>query len=213
MPRLLSILSLRSSRHAGGFEFPFVPRARACRLLSALLGGSLALAGLATALWIAPSRALELGGSTVFVRAPWEVELVSYYTTVGQPLPEYYFTIRLDPEAGASLGRFRFEQVRGVDRQFPFSAQLTRAFLGRPRREGATVPVQASFDQATRTMTVDFPTPVPPGSTVTVVVIPWTNPMQSDTYMFRVETLPAGPDPVASPAGFATLRIYNAMTW
>jgi len=157
----------------------------------------------------APARALELAGSTVFVKAPWQVDLVSYNTTVGQPLPEYYFTLNLDPEAGASLAGFTFQQIRGVDRQFPFLVERTRAFLGRPRREGRQVPVKARFNNDTRTMTLEFPEPVPPGSTVTVSVVPWTNPIQSDTYLFQVVAYPAGPDPLGSPVGVGTLRIYE----
>jgi hypothetical protein len=161
----------------------------------------------------APARALELGGSTVFVKAPWQVDLVSYNTTVGQPLPEYYFTLNLDPEAGASLGGFTFQQIRGADRQFPFLLARTRAFLGRPRREGRPVPVKARFNDDTRTMTLEFPEPVPPGSTVSVSVVPWTNPMQSDTYLFQVVAYPAGPDPQGSPVGVGTLRIYQSTYW
>ena len=161
----------------------------------------------------APARALGLAGSTVFVRAPWQVDLVSYNTTVGQPLPEYYFTLNLDPEAGASLAGFTFQQIRGVDRQFPFLVERTRAFLGRPRREGRPVPVKARFNNDTRTMTLEFPEPVPPGSTVTVSVVPWTNPIQSDTYLFQVVAYPAGPDPLGSPVGVGTLRIYENTYW
>jgi hypothetical protein len=156
---------------------------------------------------------MEINGSTVFVKAPWQVELVSYSTTVGQPLPEYYFTLELDPKAGASLAGFSFRQVRGVDRQFPFLTGRTRAFVGRPRHEGRAVPVRASFDNDSRTMRIDFPEPVEPGSTVTVSVVPWTNPMQSDTYLFSMEVFPAGPNPVASQAGITTLRIYSNSYW
>jgi hypothetical protein len=159
------------------------------------------------------ASAVELSGSTFFVKAPWQVGLISYSTTVGQPLPEYYFTLELDPGAGASLAGFTFQQIRGADRQFPFALERTRAFLGRPRREGSPVPVKARFNDDTRTMTLDFPEPIPPGNTVTVSVVPWTNPMQSDTYLFQVEAYPAGPNPVASPVGIGTLRIYQNTYW
>ena len=161
----------------------------------------------------AVARALELSGSTLFVKAPWKVDLITYTSTVGQPQPEYYVTLELEPDAGASLGRFSFQQIRGADWQFPFSPQRTRAFLGRPRREGRPVPVQANWDQESRTMQVTFPEPIPPGSTITTVLIPWFNPMQSDTYLFQVEAFPAGPNPVGSPVGVGTLRIYQNTYW
>lgn len=159
------------------------------------------------------ARAVEIRGSTLFVKAPWKVDLISYNTTVGQPQPEYYVTLELDADAGASLGSFSFQQIRGADWQFPFSPQRTYAFLGRPRRQGKPVPVRASWNSSSRTMEVTFPEPVPPGSTITTVLIPWFNPMQSDTYLFQVVAYPSGPNPVGSPVGVGTLRIYQYSYW
>ena len=156
-----------------------------------------------------PVRALELNGSTVFVRAPWKAELITYESDAGAAPVSYYLTLSLDPQAGASLGRVSLQQTRGADWSFPFSPQLTRAFLGRPRREGKAIPVVASFDDRERFINVTFSEAVPPGETVTVVLRPWTNPQQPDTYLFQVVVWPAGPNPVASPVGTATLRIYQ----
>lgn len=156
-----------------------------------------------------PARALELNGSTLFARAPWKAELISYETTAGAAPVSYYLTLSLDPQAGARLGRLSVQQTRGADWNFPFSPQLTRAFLGRPRQEGRAIPVQASFDAAERRISVEFPEPVAPGETVTVVLRPWTNPQTADTYLFQVMVWPAGPNPVPSPVGTATLRIYE----
>lgn len=101
------------------------------------------------------------------------------------------------------------QQTRGADRDFPFFTQRTRAFVGRPRREGAAIPVQASFEQASRTMTVRFPVSPQPGQTVTLALLPVHNPTWADTYMFSVQALPAGPNPVPVSLGFATMPIYN----
>ena len=158
---------------------------------------------------IQPVSALELNGSTVFVRAPWKAELITYDSNAGSAPVSYYLTLSLDPQAGASLGRLSVRQTRGADWNFPFSPQLTRAFLGRPRREGRAIPVLASFDDRERLIDVTFPEPVPPGETVTVVLRPWTNPQAPDTYLFQVVVWPAGANPVASPVGTATLRIYE----
>lgn len=168
--------------------------------------GALAVA---VALLMAPVQALELQGRTFFARPPWKVDLLSYYTTIWQPWAEYYFTVELDAGAGAGLGGLTIQQTRGVDRQFPFSVERTRAFLGRPRREGAPVAVQASFDAQARQFTIRFPEPVAPGSTVTVVLKPWANPAYSDTYMFQVNAYPAGANPSPASLGYGTLRIYD----
>lgn len=157
-----------------------------------------------------PLAALELQGSTVFVRAPGEVNLVSYTTDVGQPQAEYFFTLQLPEDAGASLGELQIRQTRGVDRNFQFSPERTQAFLGRPRQRGASVPVEASFSQQERLISVRFPQPVAPGSTLTVRLKPWNNPTMADTYMFQVTAFPAGPNPRPALLGFGTLRIYRA---
>ncbi len=181
------------------------PAAVAPPCLKALLALALALGS--------PASALELGGSTYFTRAPWKVGLISYVTNVGDSPVEYFFSLDLSPEAGASLGGLTIQQIRGADWQFPFAVERTRAFLGLPRREGKAVPVQARFDPAARRFTLTFPEPVAPGQTITVAIRPWTNPMQADTYLFQVVALPAGPLPVASPVGVGTLRIYQQNDW
>ena len=158
---------------------------------------------------VSAGQALELRGSTYFAKAPWKVDLVSYYTTIWQTRAEYYFTISLDPEAGAALGGLTIQQTRGVDNRFSFFVERTSAFLGRPRQHGAKVPVEARFDSAARLFTLTFPEPVPPGATVTVVLKPWNNPAYSDTYMFQVTAYPAGPNPSPASLGFGTLRIYD----
>jgi len=173
------------------------------------LGAALLLLGSPVAMPASPSHALELNGSTVFVRAPWKAQLISYRTNVGDGQVSYYLTLSLDPQAGASLGRISLQQTRGADWNFPFSPELTQAFLGRPRQEGAPVPVRATFDPVERRVTVDFPEPVSPGETITVELRPWTNPQVADTYLFQVVVWPAGPNPTASVVGTVTLRIYE----
>ncbi|MFM9110755.1 MAG: DUF2808 domain-containing protein [Prochlorococcaceae cyanobacterium] len=177
-------------------------------------GAALALATclLPGAIWspagpLLPAAALELGGSTQFVQAPWKVDLVCWFTEVGFPSPDYFFTLTLPAGASAGLGRLTITQTRGVDRQFGFHLGASRAFVGRPRREGRPVPVVVTFDPDRRQFSIDIPEPVPPDTTLTVVLRPWRNPMQADTYMFQVTAYPAGPQPVARPVGFATLRI------
>lgn len=179
------------------------PPLRRCAALVA----SLAM-GIAAAAGPDPVAALELRNKTYFTKPPWSVDLISYYTTVWEPWAEYYFTIELAPDAGASLGALGITQTRGVDHWFPFNLGATRAFLGRPRQAGAPVPVTATFDQDSRTFSISFPEPVPPGSTLTLMLKPWSNPSMADTYMFAVTAYPAGPNPSPTPLGYGTLRIY-----
>ena len=170
-------------------------------LAALLLGGGLA------------ASALELRGSTFFTRPPWKAELRSFNTNVGEGNVEHYLTIELSPEAGAPLGRLDLQQIRGADTTFLGRLDRVRAFTGRPRREGAAVPVQLRFDPQAGQMQLTFPEPVPPGTTVTVALRTWRNPSVGDTYLFQVVAWPAGANPVASPVGVGTLRIYSPVEW
>jgi len=180
--------------------------ARAAALvLGALVSAPLVLAP-------APGRAVELSGQTWFASPPWKVVFRSYSTTVGDMGAEYYFTVVLPAAAGVGLAGLQLEQTRGVDRSFGFDAGRTRAFLGLPRREGPAIPVEGLFDENTRIFRARFPQPPQPGQTITLVLRPWRNPLQSDTYMFAVQAIPAGVNPVPSALGFATMPIYEVFS-
>ena len=182
------------------------------------LSGLLAVMGLLAsplpALLAPPeASALELNGQTYFTQPPWKVDFRYFYWYTNQALPEYYFTVTLAENAGADLGGLVITQTRGVDRDFWLAPKQARAFLGLPRREGAAVPVEAQFDESTRTLRAVFPDPPKPGQTVTLVLRPPLNPMWADTYMFSVQALPAGPNPSPASLGFARMEILNRTSW
>jgi hypothetical protein len=155
------------------------------------------------------AAAVEIRGSTYFVKAPFQLSLITYSSNISQPWPEYYLTIPIPEQAGAALGALEVQQIGGADRQFDFDASRTRAFIGRPRREGRVVPVEASFDNARRQFLIRFPQPPVPGETVTVSLRPVRNPIVADTYLYTVRAFPVGPQPVASPVGVGRVRIYT----
>ena len=177
--------------------------AAACTALGFLLSG------VADGLGAEPASAVELRGQTYFANPPWKVDFTNYNWYVNQAQGQYYFTVTLAENAGAGLGGLVITQTRGVDRTFSLAPQRARAFLGRPRREGAAIPVEASFDQATRTLRAVFPEPPQPGQVVTLALRPPLNPTWADTYLFAVQALPAGPNPVPAPLGVARLEIMS----
>ena len=176
--------------------------------------GSLALGVLMALTAAAPTTALELRGSTYFASPPWKAEWLTYSSNVSQGNVEHYLTIALPERAGVSLAELGFGQIRGVDTDFLSRINRVRACVGRPRLEGEPIPVQAAFDAGSGPWRVLFLEPVPPpGTTVTVALRAWRNPWWSDTYLFQVVAWPAGPDPMPSPVGVATLRIYDPFDW
>lgn len=177
------------------------------RSLALGLGAALALI-LPTPLRFEAARALELQGRTYFASPPVEPRATNFRSNAGEARPEYMITLKVPVNAGVGLGALEISQTRGVDRSFPFNLEQCRAFLGEPRRERSPRPASFGFDQNSRRFRVVFADPVAPGETVTVVLRPWTNPLQSDVYMFSVLALPAGPEPVGAMAGFVTFPIY-----
>jgi hypothetical protein len=157
----------------------------------------------------APSAAEEVQGRSVFLNPPWRVELIAYYNTAWDPQPDYNFIVEVPADAGAPLGGLTIQQTRGSDWWFPYYVERTSAFVGRPRAEGRKLPLKAEFHQQQRRFEIRFDPPVPPGTTVTTVLKPWSNPDQADVYMFAVTAWPAGPNPTPTPLGYATLRIYS----
>ena len=156
-----------------------------------------------------PGWTLELNGQSFFTHPPWRVEFTNYDWHVDTGGPEYYFTVALAENAGAHLGGLVITQTSGSDQTFWIDPKETSAFFGRPRHEGAAVPVEAQFHEQKRSMRVDFPDPPPPGSTLTVVLRPPNNPSLNDIYLFAVEALPAGANPSAAPLGFARMEILD----
>jgi hypothetical protein len=69
------------------------------------------------------------------------------------------------------------------------------------------------MDQDQRRFTATFEQPVQPGQTVTLVLRPWRNPEQSDTYVFSVKAVPLGDAPVPAPLGVATMAIFEASSF
>lgn len=184
-----------------------------CGLVTLLLSG--VWLGVPTGMGLEASEVLaqEMRSSTVFLRPPWKAELRSFNTNAGEGNVELYLTVALSPEAGAPLGQLDLQQIRGVDTGFLRRLERARAFTGRPRREEGARPVTLRFDPSAGQLQLTFPEPVPPSTTVTVALRAWRNPLVGDTYLFQVVAWPAGENPVPSPVGVATLRIYSPVEW
>ena len=165
--------------------------------------------GLLSALAPSPCWTFELNGQSYFTQPPWRVEFTNDDWLVDAGGPEYYFTVALAENAGAHLGGLVITQTSGSDQTFWIDPKQTSAFFGRPRQEGEAIPVRAKFHEQKRIMQVEFPDPPPPGSTLTVVLRPPNNPSLNDLYLFAVEALPAGPNPSATPLGFARMEILD----
>jgi len=153
-------------------------------------------------------KALEVDGQTSFVAVPTKAKLINYRWYAFEGGAVMYLVMDLPAGAEVGLGGISLEQIRGVQPALYYGAIQPTAFLGTPRREGAPVAVHASFSDEARSISLRFPEPVSPGSTVTVAFNIGVNP-PADIYMYAVSATPWGPNPIAQSVGVVQMSILD----
>lgn len=119
---------------------------------------------------------------------------------------KYYFTLSVPEGAGEPLQRVTIAQQEGAD-TIRFSLDKTQAFAD---DEGDKLALgKVTRDKATRTVSVVFNPPVPPGQTVTVRLRPFQNPSAPGVYLFGVTAFPQGEKAHGQFLGFGRLQFYS----
>jgi len=158
-----------------------------------------------------PSQAVQLSDGTVFFTAP--PRLAGASTTnnsVNAWSVTYYFTLNQLENAGEPLQRVTIVQDEGSD-TVRFSPREIEAFEGTRNRLGAKLPLgEVTTDRKTRTVTVNFNPPVPPGRTVTIALSPDRNPLYGGVYLFGVTAFPPGEKTHGQFLGFGRLTFYES---
>ena len=91
-----------------------------------------------------------------------------------------------------------------------YDLEDTRAFEGTRRDRGERIKLgEVTRDRKTRTVTLNFNPPIPPGRAVTIGLRPVKNPMSSGVYLFGVTAFPAGEKPHGQFIGFGRLHFYS----
>lgn len=182
-------------------------------LNSRLLGGSVLLLStlLPSFLLNTPVDAVELpGGQTSFDRAPRLVRTSSSFNTRNNSAATYYFTIEVPENAGEPLKAVKIEQRNYSTRTVTFKEDESRAFMGSRFAQGSALslaPVGGSSQPGE--ITVEFDSPVPAGSIVTVAVDPERNPRFSGVYQFGVTAFPEGENSPGLYLGSRSIKIYG----
>ena len=151
-------------------------------------------------------EALELKGRTSFVAVPTRTTLINYRKVAFAGGAVFYLVLEHPSGADAGLGGINLSQIRGVHPAFYYGPVQPTAFLGRPRREGISVPVSATFASDNRSLAIRFQEPVAPGATVTVAFRVGVNP-PADLYTFSVTAIPWGKRPIAQTVGVVQMGI------
>lgn len=160
-----------------------------------------------------PATAVRLADGTVYFEHP--PDLVDYSTTRQGAFAAgatYYFTIRLPANAGEPLQRVTFTQTNGErgPHRIRFRLDETVAFEGTRRDRGDRLTLdETTVDPESRTVTVVFDPPLPPGSTATVGLRPHRNPRSGGIYLFRVVAFPAGEQAHGQPLGYGRFHISD----
>ncbi len=156
------------------------------------------------------AQALQLSDGTVFFTAPPRlVGASSTNNSVNAWSVTYYFTLNHLENAGEPLQRVTIVQDQGTD-TVRFSPKETEAFEGTRDRLGSKLSLgEVTADRKSRTVTVNFNPPLPPGKTVTIALSPDRNPLYGGVYLFGVTAFPPGEKTHGQFLGFGRLHFYE----
>jgi hypothetical protein len=130
--------------------------------------------------------------NAVFLQPPYLVEANADRISVWARGAKYYFTIAVPDDAGTSLQKLTIRQRQGGE-NINYQVDQTSAFFGTPDNRGENLSIKTMAEtENTAPITIDFDTPIPPGTTFTVVLVPKINPGFGETYSFEVTGFPMG---------------------
>jgi hypothetical protein len=157
-------------------------------------------------LWPSPATAVRFADGTVqFAGVP---SLGKVSTTDNQAYAwsaTYLFTLQVPGDASEPLGQVILQQTEGVD-EIEFNLKRTYAYLNGDRNQ--RTPVEATQVKPD-TLELTFNPPIPPNSTVTLGLRPYTNPRTGGVYLFGVTTAPAGEKVRSQFIGTGRLQFYD----
>lgn len=156
------------------------------------------------------SVAIELSdGTTHFTQIPRLIDTQSTNQRV-RAAATHYYTIDVPENAGEPLAQLTFTQTEGADRFWRYELDRIRAFEGTYSERTAELGLgKIDFDQETRTLTVRFDPPVPPGRHVTIGVPFFRNPSRGTILLFAVRAFPAGEQPASNFLGFGRFHFFE----
>lgn len=154
------------------------------------------------------ASAVRLADGTVYFNSP--PRLVGASTTRNSVYAwsaTYYFNLEIPENAGEPLQKVTIAQDEGGD-TVRFSPKEIIAFENGRERNRLTLG-EVTSDRKTRTVTVNFNPPVPPGRKVTIALSPRQNPAYAGIYLFGVTAFPAGEKSHGQFLGFGRFHFYD----
>lgn len=121
----------------------------------------------------------------------------------------YLFTLQVPEDASEPLGRVVLRQEEGLD-AVAFNLDRTYAYLNGDRNQTTAI---ESINPKQDTLELTFTPSIPPGSTVTIGLRPYSNPRTGGVYLFGVTTAPAGDKVRDQFIGYGRLQFYDRSFW
>ena len=154
-----------------------------------------------------PSWAVKLPDGTVYFTDP--PSLVKATTTYREPqIPStYYFTLSLPEQAGEPLQQVTFSQYKGLE-NIEFNLKRTEAETDADAGPQPTL-AGVTRDRKTKTVSVTFNPPIPPGRTIKIGLHALRNPLAGGVYLFGVTAYPAGEKSHGQFLGYGRLQFLT----
>lgn len=179
---------------------------RPSRWFGTILATALTLGGVT----ISEAQAVRLSdGQVYFVHPPRLITASATQTLAYFTGSTYFFTLEVPSDAGEPLQRVAIAQRYGnaSTRRILYDTEDTTAFIGtRRNRDSALTLGETTFDSESRTVTVNFAPPVPPGNTITIALRVDRNPPTGGVYLFGVTAFPAGEPAYGQFLGYGRLQ-------
>jgi hypothetical protein len=129
-------------------------------------------------------------------------------TSADQPSARYYFTFKVPKDSPQSVGKVSFTPLPSAQ-PIVFNLAQTKAIQGTQNKQGSSLPVQAS-QAKNGAISVQFNSPVPPGTTFTVILKTNKNPSFGGEYTFNVQAFPAGANSTGLDLGIGSFNITTS---
>lgn len=174
-----------------------------------LMVGTVAMVGTTDYGLTRSAQAIEfLDGSTAFIHPPRFIEASNTRPFVSARNSTQFFTLDLPESADEPLQSVNIVPQNFINNLRAYQLEETRAFEGARFSQGAELALgDVTVDPDTKTITVTFDPPVPPGRLVTIALRPQHNPRASGIYIFRLIASPPGEQPRSHVAGHARINI------
>jgi len=149
-----------------------------------------------------------LDGTVYFTQPPSLEKATTTYRNIDIP-STYYFTLSLPENAGEPLQRVTLTQHKGTeDIEFDLKRTKAEAETLSHSRQPLTLG-EVKGDRKTKTVSITFNPPVPPGRTIIIGLHAVRNPLYGGIYLYGVTAFPAGEKSHGQFLGFGRLQFSS----